>query len=93
MAPGSNAPKRFRYSNAALAAALDTAARDQLNIADGAEVELRVENGCLIVEPLRPKILGPVSDVAARAERNRQVAELTEKAMRKHHDLLALLAK
>jgi hypothetical protein len=86
-------PARFPYSTAALAAALDAVARDQLHIEEGAEVELRTEDGRIVVEVVRPKILEPVSDVSARAERQKQIAEATEHAMSKHHDLLVLLAR
>ena len=36
---------------------------------EGAEVEMHVEDGRIVIEPVRAKLLEPVSDVGARAER------------------------
>jgi hypothetical protein len=83
---------RLRYRSGALGAAVEAIAED-LQLAEGEELELRQEDGRIVVELVRPKILGPVSDVAARAEHKQRVAVAVEHAMKKHHDLLALLAK
>jgi antitoxin component of MazEF toxin-antitoxin module len=85
--------RRLNVDHGSLNLTIDPAMAQQLDLSDGAEVEVSIENGCLIVAPLRPKILAPVSDAAARAERERKIAEATEHAMEKHHDLLILLAK
>ena len=84
---------RLQYRSGSLGSAVDAMAAEGLGLVEGAEVELRVEDGRLIIEPLRPKILEPVSDVAARQEHRRKVSEATAHAMKKHHDLLVLLAK
>lgn len=83
---------RLQYRNGALGAAVEAMAAG-LNLADGEEIELRQEDGRIVVEIMRPKILGPVSDVGAREGHKHQVALAIDHAMKKHHDLLALLAK
>jgi hypothetical protein len=83
---------RLRYRSGELGAAVEAIAAE-LQLVEGEELELRREDGRIVVEVVRPKILAPVSDVAAREERRQQVAAALDHAMTKHHALLALLAK
>jgi antitoxin component of MazEF toxin-antitoxin module len=87
-----SSPARLQYRNGSFGA-LDALVAEGLHLSEGQEVDVREEDGKIVIEPIRPKILEPASDVRARAERQRKIAEATEHAMAKHHDLLALLAK
>ncbi len=83
---------RLQYRTGALGAAVDALA-ESMGLAEGEELELRQEDGRIVVEVVRPKILAPVSDVAGRADRNKRVAEAIDEVMRKHEGAFALLAR
>jgi antitoxin component of MazEF toxin-antitoxin module len=93
-----NQPRtRFLYQKGAFGAAISAAAEalaEDLQLAEGEELELRREDdGRIVVERVRPKILAPVSDVAGRGDRSRKIADSIDEVARDHHGLFALLAR
>lgn len=84
---------RLRYESGAFGAALDAFVAENLKLADGQEVSLREEDGRIVIEAIRPKILDPVTDPAARVERAKRFAEALDEVAADHRELFALLAR
>ncbi len=53
----------------------------------------KLEDGRIVVEPVRPKVLEPASDVGAREERQRRFAEALDQVTDEHRELFAMLAR
>ncbi|MEZ4295881.1 MAG: AbrB/MazE/SpoVT family DNA-binding domain-containing protein [Polyangiaceae bacterium] len=92
MPPAKEAPKRIAFRSGLLGAAVEAVAR-ALDIAAGDEVEVREEDGRIVIEPVRPKLVAPASDAAAREERTRRVRASVQHVLDKHGEVLALLAQ
>jgi antitoxin component of MazEF toxin-antitoxin module len=87
------ARKRVTSSGGSLIIPLDQSIVDELDLSEGAEVELRVEDGRLVIEPVRAKDPDPPLEAEARAERAKRIQESIRHVLETHEELFARLAK
>ena len=81
-------PTRIRYHRGALGE-LDALASEQLDLDEGAEIEVHVEDGRLIVARASSDDRSRV----APGDHRQKVAEALDRAMEEHRDVFAALAR
>ena len=88
MSAAARLPTRIRYHRGALGE-LDALASEQLGLEEGAEIEVHVEDGRLIVA----RALSDDRSRGTPGEHRRKVAEALDRAMEEHRDVFAALAR